>query len=127
MKAYKVFEKANGLYVSTGTGLTHKDTLLLTYTPGEIIIATQGTIGIFIFKTYEDATKYGGYYTVLEIETLAPVKPVTKVISELEQLSGDIFKPATYKKNLIPIGKQDDLVPDNSFLCRKIRVIGLVA
>lgn len=126
MKAYKVFEKANGLHVSTGAGLTCKDTLLLTYTPGEIIIAPQGTIGIFIFKTYKDATKYGSYYPVLEIETLAPVKPVTKVIDGLEHLFGDVFKPATYKKNLIPIGEQDYIVPDNSFLCRKIRVIGLV-
>lgn len=126
MKAYKVFEKANGLCVSTGTGLTHKDALLLTYTPGEIIIAPQGTIGIFIFKTYEDAIRYNGYYQVLEIETLAPVKPVTKVINGFEHLYGDVFKPTIYKKNLIPIGKQDYLVPDNSFLCRKIRVIGLV-
>ena len=62
----------------------------------------------------------------LEVETLAPVKPVTKVIDGLEHLFGDVFKPATYKKNLIPIGEQDYIVPDNSFLCRKIRVIGLV-
>lgn len=125
MKAYKVFEKANGLHVSTGAGLTCKDTLLLTYTPGDIIIAPQGTIGIFIFKNYFDALRYGGQFCILEIETLAHIKPVTKVASDLRLLYSDVFEPSKYKKNLVPVGVQGYRVPPNSFLCRKIKVIGL--
>ena len=126
MRAYKVFERANNIYASSGAGLGNNDTLRLTYTPGEIIIAPQGTIGIFIFKRYADALRYGGQFYILEIETLAPIKPVTKVVSNLRHLYGDVFKPAIYKKNLVPVGEQDYIVPDNSFLCRKIQVIGLV-
>ncbi|MEN6445020.1 MAG: hypothetical protein ABFC98_03130 [Candidatus Cloacimonas sp.] len=125
MRAYKVFEKSNNFYVSNGAGLGQNDTLLLTYHQGEIIIALQGTIGIFIFKRYDDALRYGGQFYILEIETLAPIKPVTKVVSNLHHLYGDVFKLATYKKTLVPVGQQNYIVPANSFLCRKIKVIGL--
>jgi len=136
MRAYKVFERSNNCNVSTGAGLRNNDTLLLTYTPGEIIIAPQGTIGIFIFKRYNDALRYEKHcyddaliyekhYHILEIETLAPIKPVTKVVSKLYHLYGDVFEPSKYKKNLVPVEQQDYIVPANSFLCRKIKVIGL--
>jgi len=125
MKAYKVVNKENGLFVSCGAGLADIDTLQLTYTPGEIIIAPQGTIGIFIFKDYTAAYSYEGSRAILEVETLATVKPVTKVVSNLHPLYGDVFEPSKYKKNLVLVGQQDYIVPANSFLCRKIKVIGL--
>lgn len=125
MRAYKVFERSNNLYVSSGAGLWQDDALILTYTPGDIIIAPQGTIGIFIFKNYFDALRYGGHYQILEIEALAPIKPVTKVASDLRPLYGDVFEPSKYKKNLVPVGQQNYIVPANSFLCKKIKVIGL--
>jgi len=125
MKAYKVFERSNNCNVSTGAGLGQGDALLLTYSPGDIIIASQGTIGIFIFKNYFDALRYGGQFCILEIETLAHIKPVTKVASDLRPLYGDVFEPSKYKKNLVPVGQQNYIVPANSFLCRKIKVIGL--
>ena len=125
MKAYKVIENFNHGYNSSGSGLTLKDTLFLHYTPGQIIIAPQGTVGIFIFKSYTAARWYGSAFSIVEVETLAQVKPVTKVINDLTLLEGPLFDATRYKENLIPVGEQYYEVPDNSFLCRKIKVIGL--
>ena len=126
MIAYKVIRKYKGQYISAGSSLLPDNALCLTYKEGEITIAPQGTIGIFIFKSLKDAVYYGGKDHIFKVETLAPVKFLNKVIKDTYLLQTKYFSYKKYKNDLIPIKKLTTFyyeVPNGSFLCQKIRVL----
>ncbi len=126
MIAYKVVRKYKGQYISCGSGLTPDHALCLTYKEGEITIAAQGTVGIFIFKSLEDAIRYKNYTNhVFKVETLAPINPLSKLTKDLYLLHNAYFSYKRYRKNLISTRDvyYPYIVPEGSFLCRKIRVL----
>ena len=126
MIAYKVAIKYKGQYISSGSGLTPGHALCLTYKEGEITIAAQGTVGIFIFKSLEDAIRYKNIDHVFKVETLAPIKPINKLIKDTYLLYGEYFRYNRYKNDLVPTTTSANFyytVPEGSFLCRKIRVL----
>jgi hypothetical protein len=125
MIAYKVARKYKGQYISTGSGLTPYHALCLTYKEGEITIAAQGTVGIFIFKSLEDALCYKDIDHVFKVETLAPIKPLNKLIKDTYLLYEEYFSYKKYKNDLVStaIANFCYIVPKGSFLCQKIRVL----
>ena len=126
MIAYKVVRKYKGQYISCGSGLTPDHALCLTYKEGEITIAAQGTVGIFLFKSLEDALCYKNIDHVFKVETLAPINPLSKLTKDLYLLHNAYFSYKRYRKNLISAGDVyyfSYIVPKGSFLCRKIRVL----
>lgn len=125
MIAYKVIREYGGQYISSGAGLTSDHALCLTYKEGEITIAAQGTVGIFIFPSLEDAFRYKNIDHVFKVETLAPIKPLNKLIKDTYLLCRKYFNYKRYKNDLVPLAMADYnyIVPRGSFLCQKIRVL----
>lgn len=105
MKGYKVVRHFNGELFSCNMNFYDDSTLRLKYEVGKVTIAPKGTLGIFVFLDIQHARNFiedGGNRSW--------------VIYEAELLT----KPVPRKEVL-----QDYIVPANSFLCRKIKVIGL--
>mgnify|MGYP001156473343 CR=1 FL=1 len=125
MIAYKVVGKYGEQYISTGSGLRVGDALCLTYKEGEITIAAQGTVGIFLFKSLKDAIRYKNVNHIFKVETLAHVKPLSKLTKDLYLLHNAYFSYKRYRKNLISTRDvyYPYIVPEGSFLCQKIRVL----
>lgn len=125
MIAYKVVRKYKGQYISSGSSLTPGNALCLTYKEGEITIAAQGTVGIFIFKSLKDVIRYKNIDHVFKVETLAPIKPLNKLIKDTYLLYGEYFSYKRYKNDLVPpaMANCNYIVPRGSFLCQKIRVL----
>lgn len=125
MIAYKVVREYKGQYISCGSGLTPGNALCLTYKEGEITIAAQGTVGIFIFKSLEDAIRYKNVNHIFKVETLAPINPLNKLVKDTYSLYGEYFRYNRYKNDLVPttIANLYYIVPKGSFLCQKIRVL----
>lgn len=125
MIAYKVVKEENEKYISCGSGLKLDDALCLTYKEGEVAIAPQGTVGIFIFKSLLAAIYYGGSNPVLKVETLAPVRRLSRLTKDLYSLNSEYFSYKEYRGNLVPARNvyYTYIVPGGSFLCQKIRVL----
>lgn len=126
MKAYKVVSYDNGKFLSCGSGLQEDHALCLEYKVGEITIAWKGTVGIFIFKSINEAFTYKFYKScsrILEVDTLSPILPITKLSFTLSILESDVFHLSSYKDTLIDIEDVQYYVPSSTYLCNKIKVI----
>lgn len=134
MKAYKVVKELNGKYFSCGSGLDEKHALVLEYREGEITIAWEGTIGIFLFQTLQDARNYidnlmTNKYRIFEVEPLSPMTIPKKVISFLNFLKCSLIDMKAYKSKLSSRYNSeyyDYSVPKGTRVCKKIRVLTTV-
>ena len=134
MKAYKVVKELNGKYFSCGSGLDEHHALVLEYKEGEITIAWEGTVGIFLFQTLQDARNYidnlmTNKYLIFEVESLSPMNIPKKVISFLNFLKCYMIDIKSYNSNLSSRynGEYYDYsVPKGTRVCKKIRVLTTV-
>jgi len=134
MKAYKVVKKVNEKYISCGSGLKEKHALVLEYKEGEITVAWEGTVGIFIFtdllsaiEHFDRACGIGINISIFEVETLSKVYRLHKVVSHLSFLKHFTFNRLEYKQRLESIhGYYDYNIPHGTRVCKKIRVGKLI-
>lgn len=134
MKAYKMVKKSNGKYISYGSGLKEGHALVLEYKEGEITVAWEGTVGIFIFTDLQDALSCynnrgfsNGGYGLFEVETLSNTFSPKKLIDKLYYLKDSIFNRLAYQQNLVSkISKAAYIVPHGTKVCQKIRVGKLI-
>lgn len=134
MKAYKVVKESNGKYFSCGSGLNEHHALVLEYKEGEITIAWEGTIGIFLFQTLQDARNYiynlmTNKYRIFEVEPLSPMHIPKKVISFLNFLKCSLIDIKSYKSKLSSRYNSEYYgysVPKGTIVCKKIRVLTTV-
>jgi len=134
MKAYKIVKKSNGKYISCGSGLKEGHALVLEYKEGEITVAWEGTVGIFIFTDLQDALSCynnprfsNGDYRIFEVETLSNTFSPKNLIKDLYDLKGFIFNRLVYRQNLVsPTPYMSYIIPSGTRVCKKIRVGKLI-
>jgi len=91
MEAYKIVQKSQDKEnIEYFSYLVSSPKYRLSYNIGKITTAKKGTLGIFCFKTLEDAKKY--------------VEPVTRLTAttKLEDTSFTILRVKSFKKGIKP-------------------------
>ncbi|MEN6445021.1 MAG: hypothetical protein ABFC98_03135 [Candidatus Cloacimonas sp.] len=134
MKAYKIVKKSNGKYISCGSGLEEGHALVLEYKEGEITVAWEGTVGIFIFTDLQDALSCynernldAKNYGLFEVKTLSNTFSPKKFIEEIYYLQGFIFNRLVYHQKLVsPTPYMSYTIPHGTKVCQKIRVGKLI-
>ena len=133
MIGYKVVMDRHGIPSSCNVNLSLKSALCLTYKDGEVVIAPNGTKGLFIFLDKKMAFRFilntpGEHlWYVKQVEILSRVTN-----REYFPISFDFYR--CLKENMFSISryrrviKQNNLfrTPCGTYTCRKLRVIGKV-
>ena len=129
MIGYKVVNRIyeDGCYkdVSCNENFTANSALRLDYKDNEIVIAPQGTMGIFIFLKKADAIRFKkscDTWKIKKVDLLARPMKVTKNVmyGYSRTLTSPNFIKKMYKSFL---GKESIPAPRGTYVCRKIRVI----
>jgi len=121
----RIYEDGCVKDVSCNENFTSDSALRLDYKDGEIVIAPQGTMGIFIFLKKADAIKFkkiNDKWKLKKVELLSrPIKVTKKVyFGTSKVLIGTSFSKKMYKYYL----DEDSIsAPRGTYVCRKIRVI----
>lgn len=122
---YRIFEDGKVKDVSCNTNFTPNSALRLDYKDGEIVIAPQGTIGIFIFLNKADAIHFiekHNKWIIKKVDLLSrPIKVTKKILPGYSNiLTGPNFLKKIYKYFLT---EEYIKAPYGTYVCRKIRVI----
>ena len=129
MVGYKVVSRIyeDGCYkdVSCNENFTANSALRLDYKDNEIVIAPQGTMGIFIFLEKADAIKFkkiNAKWKLKKVELLSRPMKVTKKVhfGYSKSLIETSFSKKMYKNYL---DEESIPAPHGTYVCRKIRVI----
>lgn len=129
MIGYKVVKRIyeDGCYkdVSCNEYFTANSALRLEYKDNEIVIAPQGTMGIFIFLKKADAIRFkkiGDTWKIKKVDLLArPIKVTKNIMNGYSKiLTSSNFIKKMYKSFL---DQEYMPAPHGTYVCRKIRVI----
>lgn len=123
---HRIFENGKIKDVSCNTNFTSNSALRLDYKDGEIVIAPQGTMGIFIFLNKADAIRFKRTFKSWKIKKVDLLSRPTKVTKSVLQggsnaLTGYNFLKKLYKYFLLL--EESAKPPYGTYVCRKIRVI----
>jgi hypothetical protein len=129
MVGYKVvhrfYEDGNLKDVSCNTNFTADSSLRLYYKDGEIVIAPQGTMGIFIFLKKADAIRFKRDYPDWIIKKVDLLSRPMKVTKNIMSGCSDILTTNNFIKKMYKyfLGQESIPAPYGTYVCRKIRVI----
>lgn len=129
MIGYKVVNRiyADGCVkdVSCNTNFTEDSSLRLDYKDGEIVIAPQGTMGIFIFLKKADAISFKKDYKGWKIKKVDLLSQPIKVNKRIYPGYSSTLTSSNFIKKIYKyfLGQDSMPAPYGTYVCRKIRVI----
>ena len=122
---HRIFKDGCVKDVSSNINFTAASSLRLDYKDGEIVIAPQGTMGIFIFLKKADAISFKEDYNDWEIKKVELLSRPMKVNKRIYPGYSSTLTSSNFIKKIYKyfLGQDSMPAPYGTYVCRKIRVI----
>lgn len=128
MRGYKVVRRYKEGFYSANNNLKLSSALCLRYPLGEVVIAPEGTQGIYIFLNKKDAKAFingDPLWSILEVEILSRVVP-RKFNLVAHAVKSEVFNRTEYNEHIRRRGAYIMNSPTGTYTCRKVRPIRCV-